>query len=1301
MKYKKIISRLMFSAMTLNILQQGVTVYAEEQVQQAPATTVSGEDAKKELKQPSDSVLDSIDGSTVSSENVESPVEQSDEKDNDNSSSEKPTSSSTRNEQATETQNKPKVAQPQDDRTDVTEGDWTGQWDEQLGRYKLTNYAGDKTNVQVPTTFQNKPVAISLVEMSDILNLKGLTSFSATGTNKEIKVLDTDWTSLFEGSTATTIDMRGFDTSNVNNMERLFFGCNALTNVDVSKFDTSNVTSMKFMFYGCRGLTNVDVSKFDTSNVTDMGRLFSECRGLTNVDVSNFDTSNVTDMQRMFYYCKAFNNIDVSNFDTSNVTNMQWMFSNCKGLTSVDVSNFDMSNVTDMQNMFEASDGITNLDLSGWDVSNVTNMERLFLNDPKLTTLNISGWKTSSLTSTYLMFSGCESLTSLDLSGWDTSNLTSLRFTFSDCSNLSVLKLNGWDVSKVTDLTGTFKDCPNLTELNLEGWDVSSATGITGIFNGCDKLTKLNLKNWKLPLSLAGMFTNFKGLKSVDLSGWDLSKTVNLSKMFDGCDIDTLDLSSWNVSNVTNMSGMFNNCSNLTTLKLSGWDASYVTNKDAMFANCDNLTNLDISNWKLPSSLAGMFRNYTGKTTPDLSTWDVSNVTNMSFLFDGCKNLTEVNVKDWDVSNVTNMESMFRNCSSLTTLDVSQWDTSSVMNMRRLFIRCPKLSTLDVSKWDTSSVTDMYGVFSDDPQVSTLDVSNWNTSKVTNMEYLFENCSSLTNLDLSNFDTSKVTTMTDIFKGFKNCLIYGEKVNFTKFGNINLDASNLWPDEISKQVNALFRSAEHTSLNAGVTQTTIDTTKSSVEALPDTEKNKQTLVDLVTQAQSLLDQKAGNDEITKVDSYVVGTDEVVKGTYTADKAAYIGVEINGAKQAIVSLEGLTSGEFRYYIGKKIKTTDKVYVVLYDENKNEITCQSVTIEKAGTDEITKVNAYAPGPNGLVTGTVKYNSAALVGLEVNGQSKGIVPCDTLKNGTFQYYPGNNGLSANDKVEVVLYTANYSEITRATVPIKQAEDLITNVTPYIAGPNGMVTGTVSYDQAALIDLEVNGQSLGMMASDTLKNGTFQYYPGNNGLSTTDKVEVVLYTVGGVEITRKVVPVQTARDKIVRVNPFVLGIDEKVTGTFIYNSAALVGLEVNGQSKGIVPCDTLKKGTFQYYAGKGLKPTDKVEVVLYTAGYTEITRQAVSFKKAAKDEITHVNPYIEGTDEKITGTLNYDKAALIGVEVDGKMEVIVPSEELKNGTFQYYIGTGLKTTNQVYVVLYSPTYVEITRAAVPINTK
>ncbi|EME3582393.1 BspA family leucine-rich repeat surface protein, partial [Enterococcus faecium] len=516
-----------------------------------------------------------------------------------------------------------------------TEGDWTAHWDEQLGRYKLTNYTGDKTNVQVPTTFNNKPVAISLVEMSNALNLKGLTSFSATGTDKEIKVLDTDWSNLFDTSKVTTIDMRGFD--------------------------VSNVTNMYCMFSRCSSLTSLDVSNWDTSKVTTMAGLFQACSSLTSVDLSNWDTKNVSDMRAMF---------------------------TVSSLTSVDLSNWDVSNVTTMRNMFYDCGKLTNLNLSGWSPSSLTNTDQMFYSCRNLKSLDLSGWDTSSLTNAHCMFQGCSSLTELDLSGWNTSKLDSLRYTFTGCTNLSVLKLNGWDVSNVTDMTGLFGGCENVTELDLEGWDISNVRSVAGIFKGCDKLTNLNLKNWKLPVSLAGMFQEFNGLKHVDMTGWDLSKTTNLSNMFKNCDIDTLDLSSWDVSSVTNLSNMFNGCRNLTTLNLSGWDASYVTNMDSMFANCSNLTNLDVSNWKLPSSLAGMFKNYTGTTAPDLSTWDVSHVTNMSHMFNGCTNMTEVNVKDWDVSHVTNMESMFQNCTNLTTLDVSKWDTSRVTNMRRLFIRC-------------------------------------------------------------------------------------------------------------------------------------------------------------------------------------------------------------------------------------------------------------------------------------------------------------------------------------------------------------------------------------------------------------------------------------------------------------------------------------------------------------------------------------------------------------------------------------------------------------------------------------
>lgn len=238
---------------------------------------------------------------------------------------------------------------------DITEGDWTAKWDSQLGRYKLTNYTGDKTNVQVPTTFKNKPVAISLVEMSDTLNLKDLTSFSATGTNNEIKVLDTDWSNLFKDSKATTIDMRGFDVSNVSNMFYLFANCVNLTEVNVKDWDVSHVTSMESMFQYCSNLTTLDVSNWNTSNVTNMSGLFKECRNLTNADVSNWDTSKVTNMYGVFYECRKLANLDLSKWNTEKVTSWRSMFYNCIDLTALDLSNWNAStSIKDAQYMFDS-----------------------------------------------------------------------------------------------------------------------------------------------------------------------------------------------------------------------------------------------------------------------------------------------------------------------------------------------------------------------------------------------------------------------------------------------------------------------------------------------------------------------------------------------------------------------------------------------------------------------------------------------------------------------------------------------------------------------------------------------------------------------------------------------------------------------------------------------------------------------------------------------------------------------------------------------------------------------------------
>lgn len=96
------------------------------------------------------------------------------------------------------------------------------------------------------------------------------------------------------------LDLSDFNTSNVENMSYMFYGCSALTSITFGDdFDTSSVTNMASMFFGCSSLTSLDLSSFDTSNVTDMNNMFYNCSSLTQLDLSSFDFSSEPDCSDM------------------------------------------------------------------------------------------------------------------------------------------------------------------------------------------------------------------------------------------------------------------------------------------------------------------------------------------------------------------------------------------------------------------------------------------------------------------------------------------------------------------------------------------------------------------------------------------------------------------------------------------------------------------------------------------------------------------------------------------------------------------------------------------------------------------------------------------------------------------------------------------------------------------------------------------------------------------------------------------------------------------------------------------
>ena len=250
---------------------------------------------------------------------------------------------------------------------------------------------------------------------------------------KSMEIVDASY--LCHNLTALqSVDWGGFSINKTTtNMKNMFFICLNLLSLDVSGWDTSNVTDMSYMFSNC-SLATLDLSGWDTSNVTNMRRMFIDCRSLATLDVSGWNTSKVTDMHYMFYACLNLLSLDVSGWDTSNVTDMNNMFCGCSALTSLDVSSWDTSNVTDMNDMFDSCSSLATLDVSGWNTSNVTNMGGMFFDCSSLATLDVSGWDTSNVTYMFGMFYGCSALTSLNVSNWNTSNVTRMNSMFVGCS---------------------------------------------------------------------------------------------------------------------------------------------------------------------------------------------------------------------------------------------------------------------------------------------------------------------------------------------------------------------------------------------------------------------------------------------------------------------------------------------------------------------------------------------------------------------------------------------------------------------------------------------------------------------------------------------------------------------------------------------------------------------------------------------------------------------------------------------------------------------------------------------------
>ena len=202
------------------------------------------------------------------------------------------------------------------------------------------------------------------------------------------------------------------------------------------------------MFSYLPNLVSVDLNGFDTSDVTDMQRMFMYDRMLQTIDLASLDTSKVENIDEMFLMCRTLKTLNLSDFDS--LTSMYRTFNCCGAGLCVDLNKFNTSKVTTMGGLFGQS-SLTSLDVSGFDTSNVTNMCSMFeaATSGSITSLNLSNFNTSKVTDMAFMFSDCINLKTLDLSSFNTANVSRMTCMFLDCPALEEVKLgtgfSKWD----------------------------------------------------------------------------------------------------------------------------------------------------------------------------------------------------------------------------------------------------------------------------------------------------------------------------------------------------------------------------------------------------------------------------------------------------------------------------------------------------------------------------------------------------------------------------------------------------------------------------------------------------------------------------------------------------------------------------------------------------------------------------------------------------------------------------------------------------------------------------------------
>ena len=666
-----------------------------------------------------------------------------------------------------------------------------------------------------------------------------------------VKYKDTDFNPKAEIDIKENSEIKIFFSNPIKDLKNFFHNfydpnTEYIISVDFSNFDSSLLESVDSLFYGCISLELINLSQFNAPCLTNMDKMFFSCISLKSIDLSNTQSASIKNMNRIFCGCISLEYLIIDNLNMENLEDNSFMFYNVKQLEYLSIINikkntlfseeingkYGLNNINDLTVCQKSQ--IVNSDKAiygcyNFDISSLTSENYMLVKYKSLTTYR-NGFQNSYRENiAYIIYQN------YSLSGKDGFKIhenstieihflkspNSLMYFFERKNDINVeniisIDLSHFDSSSVTDMTGMFYNCRSLISLNLSNFNTSSVTDMTGMFYNCRSLISLNLSSFDTSrvTYMTGVFSNCTSLISLNLSSFDTSRTIDMMSSFRDChSLISLNLSNFNTSSLTYAYGMFQSCHSLISLNLSNFDTSSVTDMSYMFYDCRSLIFLDISNFNftIVQSLYAIV--HKDDNLKYINLYGIINYTKLAeevsfsnYLYYGnivCQESNQIVTSQYAIyrcfdfdnyilvkyKSLTEYENGFYNTyrkdlayiiyqnKILSVKESFKIQENSTIEIHFLYSpnslayffgksydsNVENITSIDFSHFNSLSVSSMKAIFYGCSSLESLNLSNFKTSSVTDMEAIFNGCSSLISLNLSNFITSSVTNMAGMF----------------------------------------------------------------------------------------------------------------------------------------------------------------------------------------------------------------------------------------------------------------------------------------------------------------------------------------------------------------------------------------------------------------------------------------------------------------------------------------------------------------------------------------------------------